>query len=417
MSTHHTAVIVGAGQAGLAMSRCLTDLSIDHIVLERGRIAERWQSERWDSLRLLTPNWMTRLPGYSYSGPNPDGFMRMPDVADFFRDYARSFGAPVQDETTVHRATAIGTASEPGFRLETDQGTLTCRFLIAATGACATPNVPALASALPSSIHQTTANHYKRPTDLPEGSVVVVGASASGVQLAREIHSSDRPVTLAVGNHVRLPRRYRGLDIHDWFDLMGTLDRRWDEVDDIEAARRAPSLQLVGSPAGETIDLALLQREGVQLAGRVTSVGHRSIGFDGDLRGLVEDADRRQELMLSRIDRWATNNGLDREVDPISRPERVTVGDEPGEIALNSVSTVLWATGYRPDYSWIDLPIVGSDGHIDHDGGIVRGAPGLYLMGLPMMRTRKSTYIDGVGADACDLSADMARQLDRTMTV
>jgi putative flavoprotein involved in K+ transport len=136
-------------------------------------------------------------------------------------------------------------------------------------------------------------------------------------------------VTLAVGNHVRLPRRYRGLDIHDWFELVGTLDRRWDEVDDLEAARRAPSLQLVGSSTGETIDLALLQHEGVQLAGRLTSIGHRSINFDGGLRGLVEDADRRQELLLGRIDRWATNNGLDREVDPITRPAPVAVRDEP----------------------------------------------------------------------------------------
>jgi putative flavoprotein involved in K+ transport len=409
MSTHYTAVIVGAGQAGLAMSRSLTDLSIDHIVLERGRIAERWQSERWDSLRLLTPNWMTRLPGYKYQGPDPDGYMNMDQVTRFFQDYARSFDAPVQDETTVHSATA----TETGYTIETNHGTLTSRFLIAATGANANPNVPAMAESMPGRIHQTTPKHYKRPGDLPEGRVVVVGASASGVQLAREIHQSGRPVTLAVGNHVRLPRRYRGLNIHDWFDMMGTLERRWDEIDDIEAARRAPSLQLVGSPSGETIDLALLQDEGVQLAGKVTSVGHDSIGFDGTLGALVADADQRQQTLLSRIDRWATANGLDSEVDPAIHPERVAVHDEPRDLGLGSVSSVLWATGYRPDYSWIDGSIVRPDGHIDHDGGVVRNAQGLYLMGLPMMRTRKSTYIDGVADDARDLSADMAAQLDR----
>ncbi|MDX2378699.1 MAG: NAD(P)-binding domain-containing protein [Acidimicrobiia bacterium] len=409
MSTHYTAVIVGAGQAGLAMSRSLTDLSIDHIVLERGRIAERWQSERWDSLRLLTPNWMTRLPGYSYQGPDPDGYMTMAEVARFFQDYARSFDAPVQDETTVHSARA----TESGYTIETNHGTLTSRFLIAATGASATPNVPAMASSLPGRIHQTTPKYYKRPGDLPEGRVVVVGASASGVQLAREIHQSGRPVTLAVGNHVRLPRRYRGLNIHDWFDMMGTLDRRWDEIDDIEAARRAPSLQLVGSPTGETIDLALLQDEGVQLAGKVSSVGHDTIGFDGTLGALVADADQRQQTLLSRIDRWATGTGLDSEVDPIVRPERVAIRDEPRDLGLASVATVLWATGYRPDYSWIDLPIVGADGHIDHDGGVVRNAQGLYLMGMPMMRTRKSTYIDGVATDARDLSAHMSARLGR----
>jgi len=409
MSTHHTAIIVGAGQAGLAMSRCLTDRSIDHVVLERGRIAERWQSERWDSLRLLTPNWMTRLPGYSYRGPDPDGYMRMDQVAAFFRDYARSFGAPVQDETTVHRAVA----TESGYRLETNHGILTCRFLIAATGACATPNVPGIAAALPPGVHQTTPKQYKRPDQLPEGRVLVVGASASGVQLARELHQSGRPVTLAVGNHVRLPRRYRGLNIHDWFDLMGTLDRRWDEIDDIEAARRAPSLQLVGSPTGETIDLDLLQREGVQLAGRVTSVDDHAIGFDDSLPGIVADADRRQDILLSRIDRWALNNGLEREIDPIERRPHIVTDGGPDRLDVASVSTVLWATGYRPDYSWLGLPVVDAQGNIDHDGGIVRGATGLYLMGLPVMRTRKSTYIDGVGDDARDLALDIAQALDR----
>jgi putative flavoprotein involved in K+ transport len=408
MSTHHTAVIVGAGQAGLAMSRCLTDLSIDHVVLERGRIAERWQSERWDSLRLLTPNWMSRLPGYSYAGPDPDGYMRMDQVAAYFADYARSFGAPVQDETTVHRAHA----TDSGYRLETDHGELTCRFLIAATGACAIPNVPAVAAALPAGVHQTTPKTYQRPDDLPEGRVLVVGASASGVQLARELHQSGRPVTLAVGNHVRLPRRYRGLNIHDWFDMMGTLERRWDEIDDIEAARAAPSLQLVGTPSGETIDLELLQREGVQLAGRVTSVTDHEIGFDDSLRSVTADADRRQDLLLSRIDRWAHHHGLEREIDPIERPPHVVASDGPERLTLDSVSTVLWATGYRPDYSWLDLPVVDAGGAIDHDGGIVHGAPGLYLMGLPVMRTRKSTYIDGVGDDARDLALDMAHALD-----
>jgi putative flavoprotein involved in K+ transport len=409
MGKYYTAVIVGAGQAGLAMSRSLTDLSIDHIVLERGRIAERWQSERWDSLRLLTPNWMTRLPGFKYQGPDPDGYMDMAQITRFFQDYARSFDAPVQDETTVHSAKA----TETGYTLETNHGTISTRFLVAATGATATPNVPAMASSLPGHVHQTSPQQYKRPDDLPDGRVVVVGASASGVQLAREIHHSGRPVTLAVGNHVRLPRRYRGLNIHGWFDMMGTLDRRWDEIDDIEAARRAPSLQLVGSPTGETIDLAVLQDEGVQLAGKMSSVGHDTIGFDGSLGTLVADADQRQQTLLSRIDRWATGNGLDSEIDPVAHPERVVVRDEPSEIALGPVSTVLWATGYRPDYSWIDLPVVAPDGRIDHDGGVVRNATGLYLMGLPMMRTRKSTYIDGVAADARDLGAHMATRLDR----
>lgn len=406
-ATHHTAIIVGAGQAGLAMSRCLTDLSVDHVVLERGRIAERWRSERWDSLRLLTPNWMTRLPGHSYDGPDPDGYMKMDEVARFFDDYARSFDAPVVDETTVHTARP----NERGFHLETNRGPMTSSFLVAATGACAIPAVPAMASALPASVHQTTPQQYKRPDELPEGRVLVVGASASGIQLAREIHRSGRPVTLAVGTHTRLPRRYRGLDIHDWFDMMGTLDRRYDEVADLEAARTAPSLQLVGSPNGETIDLGVLQRVGVQLAGRLSSISERTVQFDGALGSVVADADHGMNTLLGRIDRWAAVNGLESEIDADDRPGPVEIAAEPDRLSTGSFSTVLWATGYRPDYRWIDHPVVDRSGRIEHDGGVVTGAPGLYLMGLPMMRTRKSTYIDGVAADAADLSSHIATRV------
>jgi putative flavoprotein involved in K+ transport len=404
-----TTVIVGAGQAGLAMSHCLTQRGIDHVVLERGRIAERWQSERWDSLRLLTPNWMTRLPGYSYQGNDPDGFMTMREVARFFADYARVIDAPVLDETTVVAARR----TTEGYRLDTTRGTITCRTVVAATGACAIPAIPMVATAAPARLFQITPKHYRRPDQLPAGGVLVVGASASGVQLARELHESGRPVTLAVGRHTRIPRRYRGLDIHEWFDLMGTLDRRHDTVRDLDAARREPSLQLVGSGDGRSLDLTELKRIGVRLAGRVERFDSGSVRFSGSLAADVAAADEAQTRLLDRIDGWATANGLDREIDPISRPAAVDVGREPGDVDLGSagINSVLWATGYRPDYSWLDLPLVRPDGTIPHDGGIVTGSPGLYLMGLPVMRTRKSTFIDGVAADAEALSAHLAAGL------
>lgn len=404
-----TTVIVGAGQAGLAMSHSLTERGVDHVVLERGRIGERWQSERWDSLRLLTPNWMTRLPGYSYRGTDPDGFMTMPEVAGFFGAYARSFDAPVLDETTVIRARTTA----DGYELDTTRGTISCRSIVAATGACATPAIPDIATAAPSRLHQITPKHYRRPGQLPAGGVLVVGASASGVQLAKELHESGRPVTLAVGNHTRIPRRYRGLDIHEWFDLMGTLDRRHDTVSDLEAARREPSLQLVGTTDGRSLDLLELQRIGVTLTGRVERFTGERARFDGRLATDVASADAAQIRLLDRIDGWARQNGLDREIDPVSRPTPVAISDEVIDIDLRraGITSVLWATGYRPDYSWLDLPVVRRDGTILHDGGVVADSPGLYLMGLPMMRTRKSTYIDGVGADAEALADHLAGRL------
>jgi len=417
MSTHTTVTIIGAGQAGLAMSRCLTDRGIDHVVLERGRIAERWQSERWDSLKLLTPNWMSRLPGQAYDGPNPEGFMTMPEITRYLTDYAASFNAPVQDETTVFRArrTEIGPGTRPGYVLDTNQGVVNSRGLVIATGASATPAIPEIAGAVPAHVHQTTPKHYKHPGGLPEGRVLVVGASASGVQLAREINASGRPVTLAVGSHTRMPRTYRGFDIQLWLDMMGTLERSYDTIDDIAVARRAPSLQLVGGDHGETLDLNTLRSEGVELAGRLNGVADGRITFADDLAQTCREGDDALLRMLVRMDRWAVLHGIDRSIDPPSRPDRIdTRNAVPSvDVGAGGISTILWATGYRPDNSYLDMDVVTASGEIAHDGGVVTGAPGMYLMGLPLLRTRKSTYIDGVGADADALSNHLTASLAR----
>ena len=389
-----TVAVVGGGQAGLAMSSCLSRHGINHVVLERGRVAERWRSERWDSLRLLTPNWMTRLPGFSYQGSDPNGFMAMPEVVDLLERYAEAVNAPVIDETTVFRAVR----TDDGYELDTSSGTIRCRFLVAATGACATPWIPPVAAQVPDRIHQTSPKYYKRPEQLPDGGVLVVGASASGVQLARELQLSGRQVTVAVSGHTRIPRRYRGFDIHRWLDLMGTLDRTHDSFADLEAARREPSLQLVGGSDGRSIDLAELQRLGVRVAGRLTSIADGTARFDRDVRDVVRRADAAQDALLDKIDRWIVDNGLQREVDPVDRPVPVKVHDDRPEIDLAGIDSILWATGYRPDFSWLSSPQVDAEGSIRHDGGVA--GDGLYVLGLPVMRTRKSTFIDGVGADA-----------------
>jgi putative flavoprotein involved in K+ transport len=409
LPTHSTTVVVvGAGQAGLAMSACLTGRGIDHLVLERGRIGERWRSERWDSLRLLTPNWMSRLPGHAYEGDDPDGFMTMPEVVSFFERYAERIDAPVIDETTVFSAAP----TDDGYRLHTSAGTIDCRLLVAATGACATPNIPAVAAAVPGRVLQTSPKYYRRPGDLPDGGVLVVGASASGIQLARELQLSGRDVTLAVGAHTRLPRNYRGVDIHAWLDMMGTLSRSIDTIDDLDAARREPSLQLVGSTDGRSIDLAELASLGVRIAGRVDHVSIGVAQLDGGASAAAAAADRRLTRMLDRIDDWASRHGLDAELGTPDRPAPVQIEDEPDHIDLadGRISSILWATGYRPDYSWLTGP-VRPDGSIAHHGGVAADAPGLYLLGLPVMRTRASTFIDGVGADAAAHAAHIAGRL------
>ena len=242
------------------MSRCLSDRSIDHVVLERGEIGHSWRTERWDSLRLLTPNWQSRLPGYSYSGNDPDGYRTVAEVVEFIGGYARSIAAPVQTHTTVVSVRR----TEAGYLVRTDQGDWQCRTLVVASGACNIADTPGCADRVPRSIATLTAQQYRNPGQLADGGVLVVGASASGTQIANEIHRSGRPVTLAVGEHIRAPRMYRGKDLQWWMDAAGVQDERYDAVDDIARARRVPSLQLAGTPDRSTLDLNALTDLGVR---------------------------------------------------------------------------------------------------------------------------------------------------------
>ncbi|MCA8879284.1 MAG: NAD(P)-binding domain-containing protein [Rhodobacteraceae bacterium] len=408
---HHTTVIIGAGQAGLAMSQVLSAHSVDHVVLERGEVANSWRKDRWDSLRLLTPNWQSRLPGDAHDETDPDGFMASAEVAARLAAYTSGFGLPVQTGTDVMSAT-----SDPaGYRVGTNRGDLTCANLVVASGACVTASVPAAKAALPSGIHSATPLTYKRPSDLPEGGVLVVGASATGLQLAREIHASGRPVTLAVGEHVRAPRRYRGRDIQWWMDASGLQDTGYREVDDLDRVRRLPSMQLVAG--SDTLDLNVLQAMGVRVAGRLTMIRDGHALFSGALANHCALADLKMNRLLDAVDAFAIKAGLAGETDPPERFAPTAVPDAPLldlDFARGEIRTVLWATGYRPDHSWLDLPVFDRKGRLLHDGGVVTGAPGLYALGLPFLRRRKSTLIDGAGADARDLAHHMlARLADR----
>jgi len=405
-----TTVIIGAGHAGLAMSRCLAERAIDHVVLERGEVANSWKTERWDSLRLLTPNWESRLPGYAYEGDDPDGFRTMPETIAFIERYAEVISAPVRTNTEVISVRA----RDGGYTVATDNGDWHCRSVILANGACNIPNVPAVADAVPAGIQSVTPNNYRNPDQLEDGGVLVVGAAATGIQIAEEIHRSGRPVTLSVGEHIRAPRVYRGRDIKWWMDAAGVLDEHFREADDIVRARNVPSLQLIGSPERRTIDLNSLTDIGVRLIGRFAGVNDGKAQFSGSLRNQCAMSDLKMNRLLDAIDTWATENGLDDQVEAPHRLEPTKVQECP-PVGMNlgngAIRTIVWATGYRPDYSWLDVPVLDRKGRVRHDGGIV-DAPGMYVMGLQFLRRRKSALIDGAGDDARDLSAHLAGYLD-----
>lgn len=407
-----TAVIVGAGHAGLAMSRRLTERSIDHVVLERGEVAHSWRTQRWPSLRLLTPNWQTRLPGHDYGGDDPDGYMPAAEVVATLAAYARLAGAPVRTATTVHTVRA----APHGFEVYAGDDVLRARAVVLAAGACNLPAIPDIAAAIPPPVMTLTPLSYRDPGQLPDGGALVVGASATGVQLAGEIHRSGRPVTLAVGEHVRLPRAYRGRDIFWWLEATGLLAERYDQIDDLTRARHLPSPQLTGAPEAVTTDLNTLTALGIRIVGRLGRVVNGVAQFSGSLANTCALADLKMNRFLNRADQWATASGLDDDLPPPHRfaPTRVDPRS-PLELDLTSgeITTVLWATGFRPDHSWLDIPVRDRTGRIRHDGGIVTGAPGLYVLGLPVLRTRASTYIHGASADSDALASHLHTFLSR----
>ena len=277
------------------------------MVLERGEVANSWRHERWDSLRLLTPNWQCRLPGVRYEGPDPDGYMTIAEVVELIDRFAAPARARVRTGTNV---TSVR-RTDDGYHVITSRGEIRCRAIVLASGACNRPTVPSFAHAVPPTVEQLTPFGYRDPSQLPDGGVLVVGASATGVQLAAELRRSGRPVTLSVGEHVRLPRTYRGRDVLWWMDASGVWDQRYDELDDLTRARRLPSPQLVGTPERTTLDLNALSAMGVELVGRWAAVRDGRALFSGGLRNVCSLADLKMERLLGVFDEWAAAGGLD----------------------------------------------------------------------------------------------------------
>jgi putative flavoprotein involved in K+ transport len=368
-------------------------------VLERGEVANSWRRERWDSLRLLTPNWQSRLPGLPYDGPDPDGYMTAGEVVELIDRFAGPARGSIRTGTNV---TAVR-RNHDGYHVTTSAGELAARTVVIASGACNRPTVPPFVHAVPPDVEQLTPFSYRGPDQLPDGGVLVVGASATGVQLAAELRRSGRPVILSVGEHVRLPRTYRGRDVLWWMEASGVWDQRYDEVEDLKRARRLPSPQLVGTPARDTLDLGALISMGVELVGRMAMVRDGRALFSGGLRNVCALSDLKMERLLDLFDEWARDAGVDAEVGAVERyPPTLVPGSPRLQVDLGSgeIRSILWATGFRPDYGWLDVPVLDAKGQLRHDGGVVVDSPGMYALGLPVLRRRKSTFIVGIEDDA-----------------
>ena len=373
-------------------------------------MASSWRHERWDSLRLLTPNWQSRLPGIAYEGGDPDGYMSATEVAELIEQFAQRARAPVRTATEV---TCVRRAGDDGYRVTTEHGEIQARTVVIASGACNLPAVPTFANAVPPQVEQITPLGYRNPEQLRDGGVLVVGASATGVQLAAEIRRSGRAVTMSVGEHVRLPRTYRGRDVLWWMDCAGVWDQRHDEVEDLSRARRLPSPQLVGTPERATLDLNALVALGVELVGRWASVRDGVALFSGGLRNVCSLADLKMNRLLGGFDEWADTPACDAEVDA---PERFAETEAPRsprwrlDLRGGEIRTILWATGFRPDYRWLDAPVLDPRGQLRHDGGVV-DSPGLYALGLPVLRRRRSTFLCGIEDDAREVIGELGGYL------
>jgi putative flavoprotein involved in K+ transport len=404
MTTVET-LIIGAGQAGLALSRLLAQAGRDHVLLERGSVGERWRSERWDSLALLTPNWANRLP-LDDAPAQPDAYMSRAEFAATLDRYARSFEAPVHERTTVTRVERAG----GGFHVDTARGGWHARNVVLATGDGAAPAVPSFASAAPEGIEQLDASRYRAPERLAPGGVLVVGSGPSGHQIADELARAGRRVVFAVGRHERIVRRYRGRDIWAWLDALGDLSRS-RPADELSSRARhpRPALPLDGRRGGRTLDLGVLAAAGVRITGRVEGFAGTHAVLGGTLDANIADADERLRRLLRRIDDHIASR---RDADAFPPPERIAPIDVPlppraVDLAADDIATIVWATGHRRHFPYLRVPAaMTEDGDISHDRGRT-AVPGLYVLGMRWQSRMTSHSIGGVGHDAAFLAAEI----------
>ena len=403
-------LVIGAGQAGLSLSGYLTRAGRSHAVLERGRIGERWRSERWDSLALLTPNWLNRLDG-GPGHPDADGFLVRDEFVRYLDRYSRSFRAPVLEHVSVAAVERAG----PGFHIGSSAGSWRAGNVVIATGDMGVAFVPGVAAAVPDQIVQMHSSAYRNPSALRPGGVLVVGAGPSGQQIALELRRAGRDVIIAAGRHARMVRRYRGKDIWHWLKEIGSLDETIDQVPSPEASRRAPSFTLTGVDGGKQLDLAVLDRLGVIVAGRLEGFGGRRALFAADVQTNIADADRRMKRVLDRIDDHIERTWRGAWPHRDNRPPDVDLPGSPGSLDLDAagVTTVIWATGYQREYPWLHVDALDPAGELIHERGVTR-VPGLYALGLRFQYRRSSHIIGGVGHDAAFIAEHISGRVRAT---
>ncbi|MCW4355766.1 NAD(P)/FAD-dependent oxidoreductase [Hoyosella sp. YIM 151337] len=397
MSHQETEVlVVGAGQAGVAMSEHLTEHGVPHLVLERDRIAERWRTGRWDSLVANGPAWHDRFPNMEFSDVAPDAFAPKDQVADYFVKYAEKFSAPIQCGVEVLSVSKLD--RRPGFHVQTSKGTIGAQFVVAATGPFQRPVIPPVVPD-DSGFHQIHSSSYRNPRQLPDGAVLVVGAGSSGVQIADELQKSGRQVYLSVGPHDRPPRRYRGRDFCWWLGVLN----KWDAVAPPQGAEHV-TISVSGAGGGQTVDFRGLAASGIQLAGMAGSYENGILHFAPDLRDNIARGDANYLALLAEADAYVECNGLDLPEESEAHvlgpdPESVISPLLSVDLAAAGVTTIVWATGFSVDYSWLGVDAVDEKGRPKHQRG-VSPEPGVYFLGLPWQSRRGSSFIWGVWHDA-----------------
>ncbi len=387
-------VVIGGGQAGLAMSWHLTQNNIRHIVLERHQLAWAWRQQRWDNFCLVTPNWQCKLPGFPYDGTTPHGFMLRDQIVDYIARYAQSFDAPVREGVNVEQVTRQG----DGFILRTSEGEITAGQVVVAVGNYHRPRFPEISAQLPEHIVQLHSADYKSSRQLPEGEVLVVGSAQSGAQIAEDLHLEGRSVHLCVGSAPRVSRFYRGRDVVDWLEDMGHYRLTVDDHPLGEDARRKTNHYVTGRDGGRDIDLRAFALQGMQLYGRLLNYQAGRLHMADDLRTHLDNADATSAKIKQSIDDWILSQHIDAPQEPayqpLWQPENL-----PNFLDTSRLSAIIWAVGFDTDFSWITLPAFDNKGYPRHERG-VSVEPGLYFLGLPWLWTWGSGRFEGVGQDA-----------------
>jgi putative flavoprotein involved in K+ transport len=388
-------VVIGGGQAGLAMSYHLSQHGREHVVLERHRVAERWRTQRWDSLMFQFPNWSIELPGCSYAGSDPDGYSHKSEILAFLEGYASSIKAPVR---TGVEARSLRRAPQPGrYLVSTDECVYEARNVVVATGPYQRPRIPAVAAGVGADVVQVHAGEYRNPGELPPGAVLVVGSGASGCQIAEELLAAGRPVFFAIGRHRRVPRRYRGHDVFWWRRALGHLDQK---AEDTPREHRLPPPLVTGVGGGHDVDIRRYARDGMTLLGHVREIRDGRVVLADDLAESLAAGDRTFEAFTSAVDNYlgsrdADGGGVPGAAEPGITPRHVDSVD----LRASAIRSVVWATGYHLDFGWIDLPIFDARGEPVHHRGVT-AAPGVYFLGLAWLHKVKSSFLYGVGEDA-----------------